>query len=200
VTAPGDVSGHRSRRCGPPASDPASAGARVGGAAPLPAYPCPSSGDRSWPTTGMTPRVGRGTRGGEAANSQGDQAETTNTSPSPQRTLQRKQLSSLSTPVHPRSVEAKMQPGDDRRATPPSNPSWNPPITCGVRLPQPQQPLPQPQQRVRCLLPLSQWEFRLSRARVVMLVYVDHLRVPVIRQWSALERVVGMLLRPAARI
>ena len=34
-------------------------------------------------------------------------------------------------PVHPRSVEAKVQPGDDRRATPPSNPSWNPPITRG---------------------------------------------------------------------
>ena len=33
-----------------------------------------------------------------------------------------------------------------------------------------------------------------------MLVYVVHLRVPVIRQWFALERVVGMLLRPAARI
>jgi hypothetical protein len=84
--------------------------ARVGGA-PLPACPCPCSGDGSWPTTGMTPRVGRGTRGGDATSSQGDQAETTNTSPSPQRTLQRKQLSSLSTPVHPRSLEAKMQPG-----------------------------------------------------------------------------------------
>jgi hypothetical protein len=69
----------------------------------------------------------------------------------------------------------------------------NPPITCGVRLPQPQKPL-------RCLLALSKWEFCLSRARVVMLVYVDHLRVPVIRQWFALERVVGMLLLPAARI
>ena len=46
---------------------------------------------------------------------------------------------------------------------------------------------------------LSQWEeFCLSRARVVKLVYVDHLRVPVIRQWFALERVVGMLLLPAA--
>ena len=33
-----------------------------------------------------------------------------------------------------------------------------------------------------------------------MLVYVDHLRVPVIRQWFVLERVVGMLLLPAARI
>jgi hypothetical protein len=33
-----------------------------------------------------------------------------------------------------------------------------------------------------------------------MLVYVDHLRVPVTRQWFVLERVVGMLLLPAARI
>jgi len=123
-------------RCGPPASDAASAGPCSG----CPHCPCPSNGDGSWPTTGMTPsgmtlRVGRGTRSGEATNSQGDQAETTDTSPSPQRTLQRKQLSSLSTPVHPRSVEAKMQPGDDRRATPPSNPSWNPPITAGKTTP-----------------------------------------------------------------
>ena len=81
------------------------------GSAPVPAPPIPCSGDGSWPTTGMTPGVRRRTRGGEATSSQGDEAKTTNTPPSPQRTLQRKQLSSLSTPVHPRSFEAKMQPG-----------------------------------------------------------------------------------------
>jgi hypothetical protein len=30
-----------------------------------------------------------------------------------------------------RSFEPKLQPGDDRRATPPNHPGWNPPITCG---------------------------------------------------------------------
>ena len=33
-----------------------------------------------------------------------------------------------------------------------------------------------------------------------MLVYVDHLRVPVIRQWCASGAFVGMLMLPAARV
>ena len=120
----------------------------------------------------MTPGVRRRTRGGEATSSQGDEAETT-----PQHTTAKAAI--FAEHAYP---SAELRSEDAAGAMtgglpPPTSPSWKPADHLRVRLPQPQKPL-------RSLSALSQWEeFYLSTARVVKLVYVDHVRVPVIRQW-----------------